>query len=145
VTDLALLLQAFDDAEGVFERSLGVDAVKLPEIEALELEAAKAHFDLLVEVFGAGYWEPLVGALAGEAGLGGDDDTLGVGREGFADETLGDLGAVGVGGVDEVDAELDGALEDLLCAFGVFGLAPDAFAGDAHGSVAEAMDGEIAA
>jgi hypothetical protein len=145
VTDLALFLEALDDSEGILDGDLGVDAVELPEVEALELEAAEAHLDLLVEVFGAGDGEPLVGALAGEAGLGGDDDALGVGGEGLADETLGDLGAVGVGGIDEVDTQFDGSLEDFFGGLGIFGFAPDAFAGDSHGSVSEAMDGEVTA
>ncbi len=54
-------------------------------------------------------------------------------------------GPVAVGGVDEVDAELDGALEDLVGALGVLGRAPDAVAGDAHGAIAQAGDLEVAA
>ncbi len=85
------------------------------------LEAAKAHLDFLDEVLRTADGEPLVWALAGEAGLGGDDDSFGVGGEGFADEALADLGAVGVCGVDEVDAELDGAAENLFRRLGIFG------------------------
>ena len=92
-----------------------------------------------LEVLGAADGQPLVGALAGEAGLGGDDHAFGVGSEGFADEALGDFGAVGVGGVDEVDAEFDGASEDPCAVLRVFGLTPDALAGDAHGAKAERL------
>ena len=46
---------------------------------------------------------PHPGALAGEPGLGGDDQTIGVGVEGLEDEPLADLGTVGVGRVDEID------------------------------------------
>ena len=52
------------------------------------LEAAKAHLDFLDEVLGTADGKPLVRALAGQAGLGGDDDSFGVGSEGFADEAL---------------------------------------------------------
>ena len=145
VADLALLLKLFDDSEGLFDGDFGVDSVELPEVDALELQEAKAHLDLLVEVLGTADGEPLVGALAGEAAFGGDDDVVDIGGEGLTNEPFGDVGAVGVGGVDEVDAELDGAAEDFAGVFGVIGLAPDASADDAHGAEAEAMDGEVSA
>ena len=121
VADLALLLELLDGAERLFHGNLGVDAVELPEVDALEFEAAQAHLDLLDEVLRAADGEPFVWALAGEAGFGGDDDTFGIGGEGFADELLADLGAVGVCGVDEVDAELDCAAQDLFCRFAILG------------------------
>ena len=65
--------------------------------------------------------------------------------EGFADEAFGDLGAVGVGGVDEGDAEFDGAAENAAGFFWIARLAPGAIADETHGSIAEAVDGEIAA
>ena len=46
----------------------------------------------------------------------------------LADEVLGDVRAVGVGGVDEVDAELGQPLEDGDRRVVVFGRAPDALA-----------------
>ena len=119
--------------------------MQLVKVDAFELEAAQAHFDTLNEIAGAAYVFGFGGALAGDAALGGDDDAGRVGRERFADEPLGDFGAVGVGGVNEVDAELDGAAQ-YAARFGfVGGLAPRAFADQAHGSVAEPMDGQIAA
>ena len=53
---------------------------------------------------------------------------------------LGDVGPVGVGGVDEVHAELDGAAHDRPGGLAVGGLAPDARAGDPHGAEAEPVD-----
>jgi hypothetical protein len=43
-----------------------------------------------------------------EAELGGDDDLVADGREGFADELFVDEGAVDFGGVEEGDAAVDG-------------------------------------
>ena len=63
----------------------------------------------------------------------------------FADEAFGDLGAVGVGSVDKVDTEFDGATEDMAALVGIAGLAPGAVADKAHGSVAEAVDWEVVA
>jgi len=48
--------------------------------------------------------------------------------------------AVGVGGVDEVDAKLDGAPEDAM-ALGGFGGFAQRRRHKAHGAVAEAVDG----
>ena len=54
-------------------------------------------------------------------------------------------GPVGVGGVDEVDAELGQAPQDGEGLVAVLGRTPDAVAGDAHRAVAEAGDLEVAA
>ena len=54
-------------------------------------------------------------------------------------------GPVGVGGVDEGDAELDGAAQHADALVAVGRRAPDARAGELHGAVAEAVDGQVAA
>ncbi len=131
--------------ERFLERGARVDAVELVEIDALELEAAQAHLDTLNQIAGAADVFGFGGTLARDAALGGDDEAGRVGVQGFADQALGDLGAVGVGGVDERDAELDGAAQNAAGFVGIGRLAPGAIADKAHGSVAEAMDREIAA
>ena len=47
-----------------------------------------------------------------EAELGGDDDLVAEGREGFADEFFVGEGAVDFGGVEEGDAALDGGADE---------------------------------
>ncbi len=86
--------------------------MELVELDALELEPAQAHFDALNQISSAADVLGFGGALAGDAALGGDDEAGWVGIEGLADEAFGDLGAVGIGCVDEGDAELDGAAEN---------------------------------
>ena len=63
----------------------------------------------------------------------------------LGDDLLADERAVGVGGVDEVDALLDGGPDDAHGAGAVGRLAPDAGAGELHGAVAEAVDGQVPA
>ena len=138
-------LHALERAKRFFERRARIDSVQLVEIDALELEAAQAHLDTLNEIAGAAHVLGFCGALARDAALGGDDDAGRVGRESFADEALGDFGAVGIGGVDESDAEFDGAAQHAAALGFVGGLAPCSVAYQAHGSVAETMDGQIAA
>jgi hypothetical protein len=61
------------------------------------------------------------------------------------DEALADLGAVAVGGVDQVDAELRHAAQCAQRFVAVLRLAPYTLADDAHGAEAETMHGEVAA
>ena len=63
----------------------------------------------------------------------------------FGDEALGNLRAVGVGGVKQVDAKLDGAAQNAVRPGRVRGLAPGAFANQAHSAVAQPVNGEVAA
>src|SRR3984957_17505056 len=119
--------------------------MELPEIEALDLETAEAHLDFLLQIFRTAQWLPCVGAAKGETGLGGDDESLRVGMESFRDDFFADVGPVGVGGVNKVDAEFNGALEDALPFRAVFGFAPDAVACKAHGAESEAVNRGLAA
>jgi hypothetical protein len=70
--------------------------------------------------------------------LGGDDDVVAAGEvpDGAAGDLLGDAERIHVGGVDEVDAELDRTLDDRPAA--IFGEHPRAPAGVAVGHHAEA-------
>ena len=107
VEDLALLLQLLDGRERFFDGHLGIDAMKLPEIDALDFEAAEAHLDLLLQIFRPAQCGPLVGSGTHKTPFGGDDETLWVGMERFRDDLLADVGPVGVRGVDEVNVEFD--------------------------------------
>ena len=52
-------------------------------------------------------------------------------------------GPVSVRSVDKVDAAFHRALQHFACFVAVFGLAPDAGARQAHGSISEPVDGEV--
>ena len=119
--------------------------MELVEVDALETEAAEAHFDALMKVGCAAAGGGFGWALAGDASLGGDDEVGCVGVEGFGDDVFRDEWAVGVGGVDEVDAEGDGSAEYVAHLFAVGGFSPCAFVDQTHGSEAEPVDGEVAA
>ncbi|MEQ1812445.1 MAG: hypothetical protein ABL889_21125 [Terricaulis sp.] len=122
-----------------------VDAMELPEFVLLDAEALQAAFCVGDEFFGPAVLAPNVGTAAREAAFGGDKDIVGVGRERFADQLFGDVGAVGFRRVDEVDAEFGRALE-YGDGFGfVVRRAPDAFAGNAHGAEAQPVHFKFAA
>jgi len=63
----------------------------------------------------------------------------------LGDQLLADEGAVAVGSVDEVHADLGQVLQHAERLGPILGLAPYARAGDAHRTEAEAVDGNIAA
>ena len=85
------------------------------------------------------------GPGAVEAALGRDHEVVGIGVQRLGDQLLADLGPVGVGGVDQVDAELDDPAQHALGPVAVGRLAPDPVAGDPHRAEAEAVDLEVAA
>ena len=67
MADLALVLQLLEHAELLLARHLGVDAVQLEEVDALDAEPAQAHLALLAQVLGRPDRLPLAGAGAGQA------------------------------------------------------------------------------
>src|SRR6185312_7678518 len=117
---------------------------ELPEVEPIDAQVTQALVRLLDEVLRSPERHPAVRAGARQARLGGDAQVA-VGMQRLTNEALRDVGAVRVGGVDEVDAELARPLQraDRLRAIG--GLAPDAGPGDPHRPEPQAMDGELAA
>jgi hypothetical protein len=119
--------------------------MKLPEIDLLEAKIAQALMRLLDQIFRTADGQPDIGTVAGQAALGGDDRLAAIGMQRFLDQPFGDIGAVGIGRIDEVDAEFRQALQ-RADGFGMIGrLAPDALAGDAHGAETETIDLDIAA
>lgn len=65
------------------------------------------------------------------------------GMQGVGDELLGSEGSVLVGGVNEVDSELDRSLTSVL-ALRVCGHSIESRPGDAHRSEVNAVDSEVA-
>ena len=111
MADLALLLQLGERAELVGERDLGVDAVQLDQVDPVDPEVAQRSSTCCLRYAGRPTAVHSPGPVPGEAGLGGDDQVVGVGVQRLGDDLLADDRAVGVGGVDEVDALLDGGAE----------------------------------
>jgi hypothetical protein len=111
VPDLALVAELAQGADLVGERDVRVDAVQLVERELVQLEPAQAEFGLLAQVFGAAERDPLA-AQVDMAALGGDHQIGRVRVQCLGQQLLVVAEVIGVGGVDEVDAEFDGAAGD---------------------------------
>jgi hypothetical protein len=89
--------------------------VQLVQLDAVEFKPAQRRLAGGPQVVGAAVGRPpdqlapgrpAAGPGAFVAALGRDKNAV-VGRESFGDELLGDTGSVGVGCVDELDAQLD--------------------------------------
>ena len=80
-----------------------------------------------------------------EAALGGDNQVFRIWMERLGDQPFADFGAIGIRRIDEVNAQVDGAAQDAAAFLGVGWLAPNAFARNAHGAIAEPVDRKIVA
>ena len=78
--------------------------MELEYVDAFEAEPLERSGDGLLEVSGRSIVIPDSGAVAQPSGFGGDDQTGRIGGESLGDQLFRDVGAVRVGGVDEVDA-----------------------------------------
>ena len=145
MTDLPLLLQIPQGAELIVERHGGIDAVQLVQLDALELEPAQARFTGGAQVLRSAVRRPMTGAGTLEPALGGDHQLRRIRIEGLGDEALAHRRAVGVGRVDQIDAELERPPQHGDRLGVVARLAPDSLAREPHRAEAEAMDGAIAA
>ena len=83
VFDLACLNQVLDCAGGVFDGSVGVDAMLVEEVDGVGLQALERAFDDLLDVVGAAVGRGPFAVIVGvglKAELGGNDD-VSCGRE----------------------------------------------------------------
>jgi hypothetical protein len=129
---LALVLQFLQRPDRFLVRHPRVGAVQLVEVDRLDPQPPQRALAGLAQVLGPPFRLPLAGAGAQEAALGRDHQALGVGVQRLGQQLLADRGAVGVGGVDQVDAELDRAPQHRQRRLVVGRVAPDALAGDPH-------------
>jgi len=111
VADLALADEVGEGAEGLLDVGVGARPVDLVEVDVVGLEAAQGVFD------GADDPAPRaalpVGVVAhGAVELGGEDDVVAASLDGFSDDLFGFASGVDVGGVDEVDAGVEGGVDD---------------------------------
>src|SRR5215470_7005817 len=96
-------------------------------------------------MFRISIFRPPIRPAAVEAAFGGDDEAGRVGIQSFGDDFLAYIRAVGIGGVNKVDAEIDGAAKHADGFAAVSGLSPNALSSDTHRAEAEAIHFEIVA
>ena len=120
VADFALGLQLFQGLEQVvFFQGVDAGVMDLVEVDVVGVQAAEALFagkadKVRVELLGAFLMADARGELVVEvvAELGGDDQVVAAVAEDFGQDFLAVALAVGVGGVEEVDAQVEGVFEE---------------------------------
>jgi hypothetical protein len=124
----------------------GVEAAdaQVHHVHRVQAEPAQVAVDLLAQLLGAARGRPAALLVAAGADLGDDDQVVGVGRECLADDLVGDVRAVVVGGVDVGDAQLDDLAQHGHGGVAVLRRAEHTGAGELHGAVAEAGQLEVA-
>jgi hypothetical protein len=140
VADLALRDQLGHRPDGLLDRRVDVDAVLVVEVDVVGAEALQRVLARLLDVLGApvGGAAARVGGIADDPELRGQHDLVAAIGDRAPDEALVCVRAVDVGGVEEVDAQLDGAMDhgDRLVV-----VARAVELGHAHAAQAEGGDG----
>ena len=79
-----------------------------------------------------------------KAGFGRNQKIGRIGMQRLGDQTFTNYGTVGVGGVDEIDSQLDRASQDCDCLGMIGRFSPDAIAGELHCTEPEPANWNIA-
>jgi hypothetical protein len=140
VADLPRLHELGHRADGLLDRDLGIDAVLVVEVDVIDAEPPEGCVARLVDVLRRSVDAEVGPALVADvAELGGEHDLVTTPLDCLADEPFVGERAVHVGGVEEGDAEVEGAMDrrDRLCI-----VAPGVEVGHAHAAEAEGGDGE---
>ena len=120
-----------------------VDA-KVHRGKLVDLEGAQVLLDARAQFVGLLGGEPRAVVVATCADLADQREVRRIRVQRFADQLVGDVRAVELGGVDVVDAELDGALQHRDRLVVIARRPEDAGPGQLHGAEADAMNGERA-
>lgn len=121
---------------GVFNRGVWVGAVEVVQVDVIGVETGEAFFQFLLQPFGRAV-DLLLFVFPVDASFGGDDDLVA-----FISESGGDsffafaFVAVDIGGVEVVDAGIEGGLQGLQSVFFC-----DPFGGDSCNGPAAHGDG----
>ena len=111
--DQPFVAQLGQHAEVLGERIVAVHP-QVHHVEVVAAELAQVLLDLAAQLVRRGERQPLAGRVATRPHLGHDDQLVGVRRQRGVDQLVGrpGRGEVERGGVDVVDAQLDGATQD---------------------------------
>src|SRR5438094_6133678 len=119
--------------------------MQLINVDAIQSQSLEAALYRLAQMFRARIMGPLIRSWPIPASLGRDHQVFGVRRQCFGDQLFADARAIGVRGINEVDAQLYGTPQDGQRAGTVPGWSPDPFACNTHSSEAKTMHGKLTA
>ena len=144
LADLALGLKILESPHGFLVRHVRIRSMQLVELDRVQSQPAERPLTRLPQVVGIAIGIPLIRTGPHVPALGGDQEVLGIGMQGLGNQLLAHVRAVGVGGVDQVDAQLHRTAENGDRLIVVCRGSPDAFAGDPHRAEPEAADRVLA-
>src|SRR5438132_2831744 len=119
--------------------------MQLIQVEAIEAQPAEAPIELRSETLGTPVLLPLMRPRTVVATLGRDHETFRIRIERLGDQLLADVRSVGFRRVNQVDPQLDGALQRRDRFRTIARRPPDAVAGNAHGAEAKPVNREVSA
>ena len=143
VADFAFVLEVFHGAHGFVHGGFVVGPVDEVEVDVVGAQDFEAELALGLDGLGASIAQEDVGVVGtgDDAGFGDDDDVVPVALQGVAHEGFGLAEAVGDGGVEEGDAEVEGAADGG----GGLVVVDGSVAGAAHGPAAESEGRDLEA
>ena len=113
---LACLYQVFDGSGGLFNGSVGVDAMLVEEVNGVRLQTRERGFNDQLDVVGMAVERcpfTVVVGIRFKSELGGDDEVFAERGEGLADHLFVDVGPIDFGGIEEDYAALNGGSNEL--------------------------------
>ncbi len=125
----------------IFQINLGIDPVELIKVDAVHLEAPKAPFARLSQVLRASVFDPPSWSRPNQTAFGRDDHTCRVWMERLSNQAFGDIGAIGVGGIEKVNAQIDGPSQHRDRSVSILRFPPYPRTGQPHGAEPESMHG----
>ncbi len=143
--DQTFLLHLAHGLHGRDDIYLGPLETQIDDRHLVELEVFEIVFDRLAQKIRRTVENPASLIIAPRADLGDERQVGRIGRERLTDQTIGDVGAVKIAGVDMVDTQSDRLAERGAGFFGIFRLAEDMRPRKLHGAVAHAVDGNCGA
>src|SRR5215831_9612836 len=99
--------------------------MELVQVDTRELQPLEAALARLAQVLRPSVRDPLRRRRTQQPALGRDDEAARIRREALGDQPLTDFGAVRIGGIDEIDAELDRAAKYAASLRRILRLTPD--------------------
>src|SRR5437773_11692318 len=119
--------------------------MQLPEIDPLEFQSLETFIDGLCQILRPPVWHPLSGTGSGVTAFGRNDESFWIRIQRFSDEELVRFRTVSIGGIDEIDAQLDRAPQNFLRVLAIGRPTPDPLARQTHRAEPKPVDQKIPA
>src|SRR6266496_6333712 len=118
--------------------------MQLPQIDPLEFQALETFIDSLCQIFGPPVLFPLSRTGPGATAFCRNYQSFRIRIQRFGNEELVRFRTVSIGGIDEIDAQLDRAPQNFLRVLAIRRPTPDPLARQAHRAKPEPVDQKIA-